>query len=136
MRYRPTNRPTDQRTQPIEVLCRVLKDVFRRYLFFHINRLVCEILKNMSNILQQIVSTINGVQLQEIVSRVLLGHLCLLPTGQKRSLSESSEAQRSRMEEGPLIKLIKASLEWESIEQMFLWQVGMVIHLTPYVNIL
>ena len=72
----------------------------------------------------QIVSTINGVQLQEIVSRVLLGHLCLLPVGQRRPTSEA--AGRDKTEEGPLIKLIKASLEWESIEQMYLWQVHVV----------
>ena len=67
-------------------------------------------------------SSINAVQLQEIVSRILLGHLTLFPSAKKKSSSDCN-GKSGKPEEGLLVKLIKASLDWESIEQIFLWQV-------------
>lgn len=94
------------------LLCFLLPHIFK-----HLRR-IC--LGN-STILHLVVSSINAVQLQEIVSRILLGHLTLFPSAKKKSSSDCN-GKSGKPEEGLLVKLIKASLDWESIEQIFLWQ--------------
>ncbi|GFS03973.1 integrator complex subunit 3 [Elysia marginata] len=70
-----------------------------------------------SAILNLIVSSIDGMQLQDLICQILQGHL---------QMFKSRET---------FLSILNASLEWETIEQYFLWQLVMA-HNIPVEHIL
>ena len=79
----------------VRVFCVILPEIFAQF---------TSVALGSADLMHLVVSSINGAQLQDIICHVLLGHLTMF-------------------RKDTLISVLNASLEWESIEQLFLWQI-------------
>ena len=79
----------------VRVFCVLLPEIFAQFTSTALSS---------AELLHLVVSSIDGAQLQDIVCHVFLGHL-------------------SMFRKDTLMNVLNASLEWESIEQLFLWQI-------------
>ena len=79
----------------VRVFCVLLPEIFAQF---------TSVALGSADLTHLVVSSIDGAQLQDIVCHVFLGHLTMF-------------------RKDTLMNVLNASLEWESIEQLFLWQI-------------
>ena len=79
----------------VRVFCVLLPEIFAQF---------TAVALGSADLMHLVVSSIDGGQLQDIICHVFLGHLTMF-------------------RKDTLMNVLNASLEWESIEQLFLWQI-------------